>query len=118
MWEDFMRGNWPTVAPAIPEPRTSRDVAEPTTLRERQPGNGAAYPLPSRTSPAHIQGLHAAPTRNKAVHHATGTRKFAVRTVVTAGAGLLLAVVLPGSAIASSVHTVAHGAHAAVVSRP
>jgi hypothetical protein len=41
-----------------------------------------------------------------------------VRTVVTAGAGLLLAVVLPGSAVASAVHTVSHGAHAAVISRP
>jgi hypothetical protein len=51
----------------------------------------------------------------KAVHHAAGARKFAVRTVVTASAGLLLAMVLPGSAIASSVHT---AAHAAVVSRP
>jgi hypothetical protein len=115
MWEDFMRGNWPAVAPAIPEPRTSRDSAEPVTLRERQPGNGAAYPLPKRTSSAHAQGLHAAPTHSKVVHHAAGARKFAVRTVVTASAGLLLAVVMPGSAIAGAVHT---AAHAAVVSRP
>jgi hypothetical protein len=115
MWEDFMRGNWPAVAPANPEPRVPRDAIETATLRERQAGSGAAYPLPVRTSSAHAQGLHAAPMHAKAVHHAAGARKFAVRTVVTASAGLLLAMVLPGSAIASSVHT---AAHAAVVSRP
>jgi hypothetical protein len=111
MWEDFMRGNWPAVAPAVPAPRTAPEVVESATLRERQPGGAALLGAP-------VYAVHAGPMHAKPVHHATGPKRFAVRTVVTASAGLLLAVVLPGSAIAGSVHSAAHGTHAAVVSRP
>lgn len=129
MWEDFMRGNWPTVAPDVPAPRTSRDAAEPATLRDHRSGGAAFQAAPVYVMQAQAQAVHtpvhAAATRtapggpaHAKVAPAGGSRKFAVRTVVTAGAGLLLAVVLPGAAVASAGHPASHGAHAAAVSRP
>jgi hypothetical protein len=121
MWEDFMRGNWPAIAPAVPAPRTALEAVELATLREHQPGGAPFLTSPVYALSAPAQATHAAASHTAPAHARTahpGSRKFAVRTVVTAGAGLLLAVVLPGSAVASAVHTVSHGAHAAVISRP
>jgi hypothetical protein len=83
MWEDFMRGNWPAAASAMPDP-------------EQLPS-----PKPAAVKPAQPK----AQVRPRPV-----TGKLAFRATLAAGAGLVLAVVVPGSAVAGSIHST--GAHA------
>jgi hypothetical protein len=94
MWEDFMRGNWPAAASAAPDPAqlpSAKSVAGPVR---------AARPVP-----AHIAGYAQSTPRPVA-------GKFAFRAAVAAGAGLVLAIVVPSSAVAGSAHVA--GAHAHV----
>lgn len=96
MWEDFMRGNWPAAASAAPDPAqlpSAKSVAEPVRAARPAPAHIVSY---AQSTPRPVAG------------------KFAFRAAVAAGAGLVLAIVVPGSAVAGSTHVAgAHAAHAA-----
>jgi hypothetical protein len=115
MWEDFMRGNWPAPAAAEPaDPPSPRGIAAPATQREYRPAGPTAY-----AGVAHAQAASST-VRTRAAHAVPrpATRTFTVRAAAAAGAGLLLAFVLPGSAVASPGHATSHGTHATVAGTP
>lgn len=83
MWEDFVRGNWPAAASAMPDPEQLPST-KPVAVKPAQP-QAQVMPRPA-------------------------VGKLAFRAALAAGAGLVLAVVGPGSAVASSIHST--GVHA------
>jgi hypothetical protein len=92
MWEDFMRGNWPAAASAAPTPTELPSAT-----------SSVRYPRPSaRAETAAMARAEAAPR--------PVAGRFTVRAALAAGAGLVLAVVAPASAVAGGVHIT--GAHA------
>jgi hypothetical protein len=106
MWEDFVRGNWPAAASVTPAPVQLPSTTPVTT----------GPPWTDAVSPAHVAG-YARPTSSAAAvgyAHAQVTRRpvggrVAVKTVLAAGAGLVLALVVPSYALASGSHVI--GAH-------
>jgi hypothetical protein len=115
MWEDFMRGNWPAPAAAEPAvPQSPQGIAAPAMPREYRPAGVTNY-----AGVVHAEAVRS-PVRTRAAHAAPrpATRTFTVRAVAAAGAGLLLAFGLPGSAVASPGHATSHGAHTAVAGTP
>lgn len=136
MWEDFVRGNWPAAASAMPESaqlpsaktaggpaRAERPVPAPVYTQTVSYAQG--YPRAASYAPAasYAQAVDpalaasyapaASQARDQAQRPATG--KLAFRAALAAGAGLVLAIVVPSSAVAGAhtagSHTV--GAHAA-----
>jgi len=110
MWEDFVRGNWPAAAPMRPDPLPS---ANPVTATSVHTGGAA-----QSGSIAYTAGYARTSSWTKTVSHVQAqpvsrpaSRKLAVKAALAAGAGLILAVVVPGSALASGGHAV--GTHAA-----
>jgi hypothetical protein len=83
MWEDFVRGNWPAAASAMPDPE-QLPSPKPTAVKPAQPQ--------AQVTPRPAAG------------------KLAFRAALAAGAGLVLAVAVPGSAVAGIIHST--GAHA------
>jgi hypothetical protein len=115
MWEDFMRGNWPAPAAAEPAaPSSPRGTAAPAMVREYRPAGSAVY-----AGTAHAEVARPR-VRTGAAHAAPrpATRTFTVRAAAAAGAGLLLAFVMPGSAVASPGHVTSHGAHTTIAGTP
>jgi hypothetical protein len=86
MWEDFMRGNWPAAASAAPTPAPVESYPQ-TRFRAE-----TAAMVRAEAAPRPVAG------------------KFAVKAALAAGAGLVIAVLAPGAAVAGSAHVT--GAHA------
>jgi hypothetical protein len=102
MWEDFMRGNWPAAATVAPDPA---EFASARTATARP------APVVRQNRPAVQSNAVARPVAGK----------FAFRAALAAGAGLILAVVVPNSAVAGGLHTTgAHtvGAHVHAATSP
>jgi len=91
MWEDFMRGNWPAVASAAPDPVL----------------------LPSATSAATLPASHPRTTVRAEAAPRAATGKVAFKAAIAAGAGLVLAVLAPASAVAGNTHAIGAHTHAA-----
>jgi hypothetical protein len=107
MWEDFMRGNWPTAASTMPAPAQLPSVeARPTRSARAVQYGGPAHAVGYARAAAPAEVAHAQVTARPVAG------KLAFRAALAAGAGLVLAVLVPGSAVAGSTH--ATGAHAHV----
>jgi hypothetical protein len=96
MWEDFVRGNWPAAASVMPDP----------------------VQLPSASSvvkPSHAKPPQAvtASYRQAEATSRSAAGKLGFKAAIAAGAGLALAVLVPGYAVAGSAHVAGAHAHAA-----
>jgi hypothetical protein len=103
MWEDFMRGNWPAAASVMPDPEqlpSAKFVAArsaQTVTTRSAPAVTASYAQafsPAETTPRPLGG------------------RLAVKAALAAGAGLVIAVLVPGYAVGST-HAVGTHAHVA-----
>ena len=105
MWEDFMRGNWPAAAatPGTAQSSSAKSVTATPTHAAR-PTQTVDYAEPAGQARAFGYARAQATPRPVA-------GKLAFRATLAAGAGLVLAVLIPGSAVAGSIH--ATGAHVA-----